>query len=117
MYCIRHIQNPTKFRTLSLILNSDISRHIHFLFRHIKPYRGIFRTLCNSCIFRDLSYSGSRHTWNLKYVQNSVKTYSGIFRTLCNARTLRTLLYLELCHIQNFGIFQTKGIFRTLSNI
>ena len=30
--------------------------HIHVLFGHIQPYCGIFRTLCNSCIFRILAY-------------------------------------------------------------
>ena len=40
-------------RTLSIILNSDISRHIQVLLRHIQPYCDIFRTLCNSCHFQN----------------------------------------------------------------
>ena len=45
------------FRTLTIIVNSYILRHIHVLFRRIQPYCGIFRFLCNSCIFRTLLYS------------------------------------------------------------
>ena len=44
------------FRTPSIIVNSDIFRHIHILLRYIQPYWGIFRTLCNSCMFRTLPY-------------------------------------------------------------
>ena len=40
------------FRTLSIIINSDILRYILVLFRHIQPYYGIFSTQCNSYIFR-----------------------------------------------------------------
>ena len=114
MYYVRHIQNPATFRTLSIIVNSDIFSHIHILLRHFLPCHGICRTLCSSCIFRTLSYSESWHIYNPTYIQNSVKVYSGIFRILCNARMLSTLPYLELCHIQNFGIFLTRGIFRIL---
>ena len=46
--CImRHI-----FRTLLLIVNSGI-------FMLIQPFCGIFRTQCNSCIFKALPYSES----------------------------------------------------------
>ena len=40
MHCIRYIQNPAIFTTLSIILNSDIFRHIHLLFTlsHIMTY-------------------------------------------------------------------------------
>ena len=89
------------FRTLSIIVNSDIFRHIQVLFRHIQPCCDIFRTLYNSCIFRNLSYSESWHIQNLSYIQNSIKAYSGIFRMLCNARTLRMLSYSELWHVLN----------------
>ena len=46
-----------------IIINSNIFRHIHVLLRHIpiKPYCGIFSTLCNSCIFSTLPYSESWH--------------------------------------------------------
>ena len=60
------------FRTLSIIVNSDIFRNIHVLFRHIQLYSGIFRTLCSSFIFRTLSYSESWHIYNIRYIQNSV---------------------------------------------
>ena len=99
-----HIRNPVyyrKFRHFS---------HIQVLLRHIQPYCGILRTLCDSCIFRTLPYSESCHMSNLRYIQNSAKAYSGIFRTLCNVRILRTLKYSELCHIQNYGIFRTRDI-------
>ena len=103
MYCMRHIQNAGIFRTLPIIENSDMFRHIHILFRHIQPYCGIFRTLYNFCIFRTPPYS--------RYIQNSVKVYSGIFRMLSIAHILRTLPYRELCHIQNFSMFITRRLF------
>ena len=68
-------------------------------------------------MYRTLPYSEFWHTENPRHIQNSVEAYSGIFRTLRNVRILKTLLYLELFRIQNLGIFQTKGIFITLSNI
>ena len=40
-------------------INSDIFRYICVLFRHIQPHCGIFRNLCDSCIFRNLPYSES----------------------------------------------------------
>ena len=46
---IRHTQNPTIVRTF----HSGI----------IQPYAGIFRTLCNTCICRNLAYSES---WNVQ---------------------------------------------------
>ena len=44
-----------------LLINSKIFRHNHILFRHIQLYWGKFRTLRNSCIFRNLPYSESWH--------------------------------------------------------
>ena len=117
IYFMRHIQNTDVFRTLSTIVNSDIFRHIHVLFRHIQQYCGIFRILFDSCTFRTLPYPKYWHIYNLRCIQNSVKVYSGMLRTLCNARLLRNVPYSELCHIQNFAIFRTWGILRTLSNI
>ena len=69
---------------MPIIVNSDIFRHIHILFRHIQLNGGIFRTLCNSYIFRTLS----RH----------FLAYSECFVTLT---------YWESCHIQNFAMFKT----------
>ena len=77
------------FRTLSIIVDLDIFRNIHVLFRHIKPYCGIFKTLD---LFRILL----RHT--LEYSECCV-----------------TLTFWEPCHIQNSGIFRTQDISRTLS--
>ena len=93
--------------------------HIHQYSGPIKTYCVIFRTLCNSCIFRTLSYSESWHIQNLRYIQNSAKVYSGIFSMLCNICILRTLpqfrilaylrpnAYLKSClcrHIQAYSI-------------
>ena len=103
MYCMIHSQNPVcyhKFR--------------HALVRHIQPHCDIFRTLCNSCIFRTMPYSESWDIQNLRYIQNSVKAYSGIFRKMCISCILRALPYSELCHIQTFATFRTPGIFRIL---
>ena len=95
--------------TLPIIVNLDVFRHIHILFTNIQPYCDIFRTLCNSCISRTLSYwkscPGIFRTQ--KYTQNSLKAYSDIFRTLCNDRILTTLSYSELGtfrHTQAFSI-------------
>ena len=65
------------------------STAIHVLLRHIQPYCGIFRTLCNSWIFRALSYWESWYTYLKAYSERSV-----------------TLGYWDLCHIQNFVIFR-----------
>ena len=103
MYCMRHNQNPFIFRTLSIIVYSDIITHMHVLFRYIQPHYGIFKTMFNSNIFRTLAYSES---WqNPRYVQNLVKAYTGLFKTLCSAFILRTLPFWKLSHIKNFGIF------------
>ena len=102
------------FRTLPIIAYSDIFRLIHGLFRHIQTYCDIFRTLCNSCIFRTLPCSEFWHIWDQDNIQNSAKAYFGIFRTLRNPRIFRTLSYSEICRIQNFGIVRTGSIFRIL---
>ena len=90
---------------------SDIFRHIHVLFRHIQSSCGIFRILCDSCIFRTLPYLEFWHIKNPKSIQNSVKAFSDIFRTLCNARIW------ERCHIQNFVIFKTWDISELIPNL
>ena len=103
------------FRTLSVIVNSDLSRHIHVLLTDIQPYCCIFRTLCNSCKFSTLSYLESWHIQNLRYIQNSVMAHSEIFRTLCNAEILRSLPYSEFWHIQDLRHNQIPvyiGLFR-----
>ena len=102
------------FRTMSIIKNLDIFRHMHVLFRHIQPYCSIFRTLYNSSILRNLPYSEYWHIQHPRYIQNSVKDYSSIFGTLRNDHLLRTMPYSQLCHIQNFGVFSTQGILRIL---
>ena len=85
----------TPSRTM-IIVNLDIVAY-HVLFRHIQPYCGIFRTLCNSCIFRTLSYSKFQHIQNPRYIQNCVKAYSeGCVMLAC----------CEPYHIQNFAIFR-----------
>ena len=84
------------FRALSIIVNSDIFRH---MVEYLEP-----------CV--TLAYSELCHIQNPGIVRtqdifsaNSVKVYSDIFRTLRNARILRTLPYSESCFLQNFGIF------------
>ena len=60
---MRHLQNPVFYCK---------SRHIHILFRHIQPYRVMFRTLCNSCNIHNFAKDPT-------HVQNSVIwLYSGI---------------------------------------
>ena len=94
MCCMTHIQNPAFYRKF---------RHWCIL-RHIQPYCGIFRTLCNSCIFRTMPYSKSWHIEN----EETFRTLSRhilSFRTLCNVHILRTLRYSTICCIQNFGAY------------
>ena len=65
----------------------------------IQPYSGKFKTLCNACICRNLSYSES---WN---IQNSACW-----------RIFRTQSYLQKCtNIQDSDIFKTWHIFKTFS--
>ena len=100
MYCMMQFQNPVYDPK----------------FRYIQAYCGILRTLCNSCIFRNLPYSEFWHISNRRRIQNSVKACSGILRTLCNARILRTPPYSGLIFaiFRSIGIFRTQGIFRIL---
>ena len=91
--CMMHIQNP-------IIVNSDTFRHIHILLWHIQPYCGVFRTLCNSYIFRTLSFR------ILAYLRAQ-----DIFRTLSRhilaySECCATFAYWEPFHIQNFTIFR-----------
>ena len=78
-------------------------------FRHIQPYCGIFRSLCNSYIFRTL------------HIQNPriFKTHDLVSRTLSRqilaySEHCVTHLDCEPCHILDFGIFRTQFIFRIL---
>ena len=80
------ILSPGIFRTVSL-------------FRTVKRWPGIFRTLCNACIRRNLAYSES---WN---IQNSF--------IIASQRIFRILSYLrKFSNIQNSDIFKTRHIFR-----
>ena len=54
-YSMIHIQNPVYYWKF------NIFRHIQVRFRYYQLYCGTFRTLCNSCIFRTLTYSKSWH--------------------------------------------------------
>ena len=58
-------------------------------FRHIHAYSSIFRHI-------------------QAYLAKHNQAYSDIFRTLC------TLTYRKHWHIQNSGLFRTRGIFRAL---
>ena len=88
------------FRTLFIIVNSDIFNHIHALFRHIQPYCGIFRTLCNSCIFKTLSYSKS---WQF-ITQDVFRTLSR--HILIYSKRCVTLAYWDPYYIQNVALFR-----------
>ena len=64
---------------------------------------GIFKTLCNSGIYKTVVYAEPWHIQNQKYIQNPA-----IFTSL---------VYSEHRYIHNAGIFKIRGIFRTLSNM
>ena len=68
--------------TLSIIVNSEIFRHIHVPFRHFQPYCGIFKTPCNSYIFR-----------TLPYLESGIYKTQDIFGTLSR----HILVYSERC--------------------
>ena len=91
------------FRTLSVITNSDIFRHIHVLFRHIQPYCGIFRTLCNPC---PLVYSELCHIQNpgIFWTQDIFRTLSR--HILAYSECCITFSYQEHCHTQNLTLFK-----------
>ena len=72
-------------------------------FRHIQEYSHIFRHI--------LTYSGIFRK-NQTY-PGIIQAYSGIFRTLCNLGIFRTLVYSKPWHIQNPGIFRTRGYFES----
>ena len=63
----------------------------------IQPYSGTFRTLCNACICRNLTYSKS---WNIQNL--SIIASQCVFRTLSylqiykNLQIFRSLTYLKL---------------------
>ena len=106
MCCMIRIQNPVYYKKF---------RHIHVLFRYIQPHCHVFRTMYNTCIFRNLPYSESWHTYNARYIQNSVKEYSDIFRTLCNACIFRIMLYSKFWHSEDPRYIQNPvdlGTFR-----
>ena len=70
----RHIQNPAT--------------------RHIQPYSGISRAMCNSCICKNLAYSKS---WNIQNpLQLNLDTYSEPCHIYENLQIFRTLTYLKL---------------------
>ena len=119
LYITRYI-----FRTLSISVNSDTFRHIHVLFRHIEPYCGTFRSLCdfyiqNPAIFRILEYLEPKTyselcqgiSWHIQNaVQHSHIQNPTIFR---NLEYLGPKEYSEPClyrHIQaNSGIFNNDN--------
>ena len=69
-------------------MKGELLRHIRAYWDIIQPYSGIFRTLCNACIFRNLVYS-----------ESCIIQYSSI---IASWRTFRTLWYLrKFANIQN----------------
>ena len=111
-YRIRHTQNIAMFRTLSIIVNSDIFRYFHVLFRHIEPCRNPVYLLHiqKLAIFRILAYL-EREIYS---EQRHIPAYSERCVTISY---WEPCLIWELYHIHSFGIFRTRGIIRTLSSI
>ena len=69
------------------------------IFRAVKRWPGIFRTLCSACIRRNLAYSECSN------IQNSF--------IIASQRIFRILSYLrKFSNIQNSDIFKTRHIFR-----
>ena len=69
-------------------------QNVHYRkFRHIQPYSGIFRTLCNSCILKILTYL-------------EPKNPSLSRRILAYSERSLTLSCCEPCHLQKFVIFR-----------
>ena len=63
---------------LSFIVNSDIFRHIHVLFRHIQLHCDIFRTCMTICffdIFLKILYDGMETTFYEKKESSLVECY------------------------------------------
>ena len=128
MYCIRHIQNSGIFTTLFIQLYSGIFKHIqHYwdifrrieaLLRHTETYSGIFRTLCNICIFTILPYFEPRNIrtggkfktlWNFEqgysepyHSQDSLFNHIDVY-----SEPSVTFSYAEAWHIRNPEIFRT----------
>ena len=76
----------------SLTKNTDIFRHI-ILFWHIQPYCGMFRILCDSCIFRTLPHSKACHIRTqdiLRILPRNILAHSEC--CVYNAHILRTLV-------------------------
>ena len=70
-----------------------LSRHIQNIQGIIQPYSGIFRTLCNTYICRNLTYSKS---WNIQNPSIIISQHKS-----------RTLSYLQnLMNVQNSDIFK-----------
>ena len=84
MYCMIHMHCIVQciVWTLLIIVNSNILRHVHVLFRHIQPYCGILEP------YVTLVY------WEYYHIQNlGIIRTQDIFRT----RWRRILEYLEYC--------------------
>ena len=103
------------FRTLSIIVNSDIFRRTHNLFRHDQPYRGIFRTLYNSCIFRTLPCSKSWHIYNQeifrtlsRHIQNPGSL--GIFMPIQAYSVMIVIYYLVIYYTLSLMIFDYNDV-------
>ena len=87
MCCIRHLQDPVYYRKL---------RHSG-IFTPYSDIYSVFRTLCNSCIFRSLPYS---EYWHIE-----PKIYSKSRHLLAYVCCL-LLAYWKPCHILNFCLFR-----------
>ena len=106
MHCIRHIQNSDILRILafSAVFSGiclykhcwGIFTHIETLLRHMQPYSGIFRTLCNPRIFTTFTF------WALVFLEPEA--------------------YLKPCetltrHIQNPAVRHYSAVFRHIQDL
>ena len=98
-----------KCKAKAIQVDLGIFTHIPVYSRIFRNYSGIFYILCNFGIFRALVYSESWHIQYQKHIQNPV-----ISKPMAYSEPET---YPESWVIQNPGIFRTRGILRTLSNI
>ena len=92
IHSMRHMKNFVYYRKL---------RYIQAYSHPVQTFSAIlrsFKTLCNYCIFRTLSYSESWYIQNPRYIQNST--------ILAYSERCVTLAYWEPCYIQKFAIFR-----------
>ena len=86
-----------KCKTKAIKIDLGIIRHNQAYAGIIQVYSGIFRTLCNPCIFRTVVHPEPGH--------------------IQDPSIFTSLVYSEPRYFQNAGIFRIRDIFRTMSDI